>query len=149
MDSVIDATHNVPVPGPAQGYADHISATWGILNPAAAVAPSPDGSATLTNKDFACVEPIRTFAPGTFTCPAGTPAYTLSATAVPGPVGFFSGGNYPPAVPIVAGASNGFGFYIVGMFTVELAGGAFPAAGTVWTLRKYFGVVTGGNGVRW
>ncbi|MEO8139361.1 MAG: hypothetical protein ABI742_06935, partial [Gemmatimonadota bacterium] len=147
VDSVIDISHNVPVPGPAEGYADHVSATWGILNPVAAVAPSPDGSATLTNKDFACVEPVRSYAPGSFTCPVGTPAYVLSNTAVPGPVGFFSGGNYPPSVPIVPAVSNGIGMYIVGdMFTFELAGGTVPAAGTVWALRKYVGAITGGNG---
>ncbi len=146
VDSVIDITHNVPVPGPADGYANHLSASWGILNAAATTAPSPDGSATLTNKDFACVEPLRSFAPGGFTCPAGTPAYVLSNTAVPGPVGFFSGGNYPPGVAIVPATNNGFGMYILGdMFTFELAGGNVPAAGTVWALRKYVGAITGGH----
>jgi hypothetical protein len=37
--------------------------------------------------------------------------------------------------------------YISGdMFTFELAGGALPAAGTVWALRQYVGAITGGNG---
>jgi hypothetical protein len=146
VDSVIDITHNVTVPGPADGYSTHVSATWGILNPAAATAPSPDASTTLTNLDFACVEPLRSYAAGGFICPTGTPAYVLSNTAVPGPVGFFSGGNYPPGVPIVPAVSNGFGMYILGdMFTFELAGGNVPAAGTVWALRKYVGAITGGH----
>lgn len=147
VDSVVDITHNVAVPGPAEGWATHISATWGILNASAATAPSPDGSATLTNKDFACVEPIRTLGPGDFDCPAGTPAYTLSNTAVPGTVGFWSGVGYPPARPITVAGTAGFAMYIVGdMFTFQLAGGALPAAGTVWTLRKYVGAIRGGNG---
>jgi len=141
VDSVIDATHNVPVPFSAKA-----GGTWGILNPGAAVG-GPDGSPTLTNFDFACVEPYRTYAAGAFVCPGATPAFQLSNTAVPGAVGFFSGGGYPPAVPIVAGASPGFGLYIAGdMFTFELAGGALPAAGTVWSLRQYVGAITGGHG---
>jgi hypothetical protein len=149
IDSVIDVSTNVPVPGPADGYADHISATWGILNQSATSGTNPDGNAAvLTNKDMACVEPLRTLAQGSFTCPAGTPAYLLSNTAVPGPVGFFSGG-YPPSatVPITTATNNGFVMYIVGdMFTFELAGGAVPPSGAVWTLRKYVGAITGGNG---
>jgi hypothetical protein len=137
VDSVIDVTHNVPVPfNPVAG------GTWGILNPGAATGASPDGSATLTNLDFACVEPFRTLATGSFLCPDGTPAYALSSTAVPGTVGFFSGGGYPPAVPITDGATAGFAMYIVGdMFTFELEGGALPAAGTVWALRAYVGAM--------
>jgi hypothetical protein len=143
VDSVIDATHNVPVPFDAT----HAAGTWGILNPAAAVATSPDGSATLTNMDFACVEPFRTYQPGGFLCPAGTPAYTLSSTAVPGTIGFFSGGAYPPAVPIDPAGAAGFAMYIAGdMFTFELTGGVLPAAGTVWSLRQYVGAIVGGNG---
>jgi hypothetical protein len=37
--------------------------------------------------------------------------------------------------------------YVAGeIFTFELAGGALPAAGTVWTLRQVVGAITGGNG---
>jgi hypothetical protein len=37
--------------------------------------------------------------------------------------------------------------YIAGeMFTFELAGGALPAAGTVWSLRQYVGAILGGQG---
>ncbi len=135
VDSVMDVTHNVVVPFNASA-----NASWGILNPATAAAGSPDASATLTNMDFACVEPFRTYAAGGFVCPDGTPAYALSTTAVPGTVGFFSGGGYPPAVPITNGVTAGFAMYIVGdMFTFELEGGALPPAGTVWALRAYVG----------
>jgi hypothetical protein len=142
VDSVIDVSNGAPVPFNASA-----NATWGILNPATAASGSPDGSATLTDLDFACVEPFRTLAAGAFVCPATTPAYALSNTAIPGAVGFFSGGDYPPAVPIVPAASPGFGMYVVGdKFTFELEGGALPAAGTVWTLRAYAGAITGGQG---
>jgi hypothetical protein len=142
IDSVIDITHNVPVP-----FDTMAAGSWGILNPATAIAPSPDASATLTNMDFACVEPFRTYAWGSFLCPVGAAPYKLTNTAVPGAIGFFSGGAYPPAVPITAGATAGFAMYISGdMFTFELAGGAVPAAGAVWSLRQYVGAITGGNG---
>jgi hypothetical protein len=122
------------------------NASWGILNPSATTGTNADGSPALTDLDFACVEPYRTFAAGSFTC-ASSATYALSNTAVPGPVGFFSGGGYPPAVPVVAAAGAGFGMYIVGeMFTFELEGGALPAAGTVWSLRQYVGAITGGQG---
>jgi hypothetical protein len=143
VDSVVDVTHNVLVPFDAKG-----AGSWGILNASAtAVGPGLDGSATLTNADFACVEPFRTYQAGGFLCPAGTAAYLMSNTAVPGAVGFFSGGAYPPAVPIVAGTGAGFAMYVAGdMFTFELTGGALPAAGTVWSLRQYAGAIVGGQG---
>ena len=143
IDSVIDVTHNVPVP-----FDTMAAGSWGILNQGAtAVGPGLDASATLTNADFACVEPFRTYQPGDLLCPVGTPAYPLSNTAVPGAIGFFSGGAYPPDVPIVPAASAGFAMYISGdVFTFELTGGALPAAGTVWALRQYTGAITGGNG---
>jgi hypothetical protein len=135
-------THNVVVP-----FDTLAGGGWGILNPAAAGGASPDGSATLTNKDFACVEPIRSLAPGGFICPTGTPAYQLSNTAQPGAVGFFSGGAFPPTVPIVAAANAGVGLYIAGdIFTIEFTGGAAPASGTVWALRQYAGAIVGGQG---
>jgi hypothetical protein len=53
--------------------------------------------------------------------------------------------NYPPAVPIMGGG-NGFVMYILGdIFTFELTG-AVPSRGSVWTLRKYVGAITGGHG---
>ncbi len=148
IDSVVDATHNVQVPGPdSLNYANVVSASWGILNTSATTGTQPDGRAELTQRDFACVEPMRTYAVGSFTCPAGNSAYVLSSTAVPGAVAFFSGLAYPNATNTVPGANNGFGLYIVGdIFTIELAGGAVPAAGTVWSLRTYAGAITGGNG---
>jgi hypothetical protein len=143
VDSVIDVTHNVVVP-----FDSVAGGTWGFLNQAStAVGPGLDASATLTNADFACVEPFRTYQPGGFLCPLTTLPYRLSAVAVPGTIGFFSGGGYPPAVPIDPATSAGFAMWIAGdMFTFELTGGALPAAGTVWSLRQYAGAIRGGNG---
>ena len=150
IDSVMDVTHNVPVPGPADpgNWNTHVGGSWGILKQAATnVGASGDGSTILTDRDFACVEPLRSYAAGVFTCTAGTPAYALSDVAVPGPIGFFSGGNMPPVVPIVPAANNGFILYIAGdIFTIEPNGGTVPASGTVWALRQYVGAITGGNG---
>ena len=136
VDSVIDATHNIPVPF----NPDRVSATWGILNPSAQTGPSPDGSATLTELDFACVEPFRTYAPGAWVCPDGTPAFVLSQTAAPGAVGFFSGGGYPPDVPIAPAASPGFAMYVAGeMFTFEVEGGDKPVCVAEQVSRIYGG----------
>jgi hypothetical protein len=142
IDSVIDATHNVVVP-----FDTMAAGSWGVLNQSATTGTQFDGSPTLTSVDYACVEPYRSYAAGSFICPAGNAPYQLSNTVVPGPVGFFSGGGFPPAVPIVPGGANGFGLYIAGdWFIIELAGGAPPASGTVWSLRQYVGAITGGNG---
>jgi len=149
IDSVIDVTHNVVVPGPADGYANKVSATWGILNTSATTGTQPDGRAEGTMKDFGCVEPMRTLAQGSFTCPGANTDYVLSNTAIPGAVAFFSGGAYPTATStnVVVAANAGFNMYIVGdIFTFELTGGAVPAAGTVWSMRSYAGAITGGNG---
>ncbi len=69
-------------------------------------------------------------------------------TAVPGAIGFFSGGAYPSHRANHGGGDPaGFAMYISGdMFTFQLAGEALPAAGTVWSLRQYVGAITGGNG---
>ena len=143
VDSVVDVTHNVLVP-----FDSSAGGTWGILNQAAtAVGPGLDASATLTNADFACVEPFLSYAAGAFICPVGTPAYRLSNTAVPGPIGFFSGGAYPPTAPVVPAANAGFALYLAGdMFSFDLAGGAVPAPGAVWALRSYAGAIQGGQG---
>jgi len=166
IDSVVDVTHNVLVSSPIDsalipgggaggkdttislGWDNHVGGSWGILNAnATGVGPNPDGSATVTPMDFACVEPFRTIAAGSFVCPGGTPAFTLSNTAVPGPVGFWSGGAFPPTVPVVTAPNNGFVLYVAGdIFAMELTGGALPASGTVWSLRQYAGAITGGNG---
>jgi hypothetical protein len=137
VDSVIDATHNVPV-----AFGATVGATWGILNAAnAAGTGSSDGSATLSSLDMACVAPLSTSATiqGLIPC---TDAYSLSNTAVPGPTAFLVTG-----LVTVPAANPGFIMYLPGhWFTFELTGGALPAAGTVWTMRSYAGAIDGGQG---
>jgi len=152
VDSVIDITYNIPVPGPGQGWNDTtISATWGILNGSAVLGTQPDGDPALSIRDFACNKSLRdvNYGGSSFTCPAGNPNYKLSNTVVPAPVMFWSGQSYPPSSGAVKayGTDPGFVMYLAGnLFAFELTGGALPAAGTVWTLRRYVGAITGGNG---
>jgi hypothetical protein len=97
--------------------------------------------------DFGCVFPLSDAArhpDQVLACPGVT--YQLSNTAVPGPIAILGGG--PLFVSPVARPNPGFGMYLAGhIFLFELApGGALPAAGTVWTMRDYVGVINGGNG---
>jgi len=146
IDSVVDITHNVPVPF----MADSIGGGWGILNQAntSAAASADASTAVLSLADFGCVFPLND--PGRpggagLACPAGV-SYTLSNTVVPGQVAIYGGGPVVAAPP--PRPNPGFGMYLTGnIFMFELApGGALPAAGTVWTQRSYTGVVKGGNG---
>jgi len=148
IDSVVDVTHNIPVP-----FSDTAGGTWGVLN---ASAQNGTGSFdtrndALTVTDFVCVDPIRTLlAVDDPRFPHTCPTYLLSNTAALGPVAFHttSPGGDPaeltdPATAPVAG--NGFGLYLAGTVTLfQLP--ALPAAGTVWTLRTYTGVVNGTPG---
>ena len=139
VDSVIDATHNVPVP-----FATTVGASWGFLNASATGTGSADGSATLTSLDMGCVEPLRTFLAVQALIPCGEAApYALSATAVPGATAYVITG-----FATVPAAGQGFIMYLPGhFFTFELpAGGTLPAAGTVWTMRSYTGAISGGRG---
>jgi hypothetical protein len=104
IDSVIDVTHNVPVPFDSL----RLGATWGVLDPSATSAPGsfdarPDA---LTVMDFTCVEPLRTFAAVQAQYPCVAPPYQLSRTAVPGhpsatlrPSSSNSGSRYRGSLP--------------------------------------------------
>ncbi len=148
IDSVIDVTHDEPVPFKS----DYMGSSWGVLNSSAVpVTGSYDLRAELTATDFACVAPLRSFAAAGI--PACTATGTLSQTAVPGPIAFFTQGAAGTPVSLVnsrtaAAAPNaGFGLYLKGrVYMFELTGGAVPAAGTVWTARDYVGAIYGGKG---
>jgi hypothetical protein len=142
VDSVVDLTHNVVVPF----MADSVGGGWGFLNVANSPSANSDARPTdLTLVDWGCVFPISDPArqpDQLFGCPAGT-VYTLSNTAVPGPVVI--------AADIAAAAvrpNPGFSMYMPGhIFFFELApGSTVPAAGTVWTLRDFIGHTNGGVG---
>jgi hypothetical protein len=145
IDSVMDVTHNVEVPF----MADSLGAGWGILNQAAsAAASSADGRPELSLLDFGCVFPLND--PNrqpdqAYDCGGGS--VPLSNTAIPGSIVIAPGsGAAIAAAP--ARANPGFGMYLAGhIFLFELApGGVLPTDGTVWTMRSYIGVVSGGNG---
>jgi hypothetical protein len=150
VDSVIDLTHNVPVPF----MAESLGGGWGLLNQSATAAPGsfdqrPD---VLTVTDFGCVHPLRdpsrapdTQGPSGIPCTA--PSFLLSDVAVPGPIAIFGGALANARTQSVA-VGSGFAVYVAGhLFLLELVpGGGVPAAGTVWTLRSYIGHVSGGNG---
>lgn len=143
VDSVIDVTHNVPVP-----FTGGIGGAWGILNQSATTAAgSYDQRPTvLTHSDFTCVAGFKNQAGVRGAWPCGAANYVLSETAIPGTIAFGRNSNTDQRTRAPA-ANAGFGFYLKGhLFLMELAGGALPAAGTVWTMRDYVGAVRGGHG---
>ncbi|MBA3759404.1 MAG: hypothetical protein H0X07_02650 [Gemmatimonadales bacterium] len=147
VDSVVDLTHNVPVPF----MADSVGGGWGFLNQANTTgAGSGDARpADLTLLDYGCVFPLINPARQPdqgLGCTAAAP-YTLSNTAVPGSTVISGGG--PADIAVAAPRPNpGFSMYLAGqVFLFELApGGAVPAPGTIWSMRSYIGYVNGGNG---
>ncbi len=147
IDSVIDVTHDAPVPFRA-GY---MGASWGVLNSGGVpVAGSVDQRAELTATDFACVPPVRDFTSAAI--PACTATGVLENTARPGPLAFFSQTGTGSPIPLSnartapVSSTNGFGLYLKGrIFMFTLAGG-LPSAGAVWTMRDYVGAIAGGNG---
>ena len=146
IDSVIDVTHNVPVPF----MADSMGGGWGLLNQSntSAAASGDATTATLSLGDFGCVFPLNDPARHSnqaLACPAGV-QYLFSNTAVPGATAIYGGPTLTPSPP--ARPNPGFGMYLAGhIFMFELAPGAgVPAPGTVWTMRSYIGHVNGGVG---
>jgi hypothetical protein len=128
--------------------ANRLGAGWGVLNQAATTAAGSHDARTtvLTMTDFGCVPPLKTFpiVQALIPCAAGT-TYTLSNTAVPGPIAFMTGtvanAQTRPVEP-----NAGFALAMPGhIFMFELAGGTLPAAGTVWSMRDYTGSIRGGG----
>lgn len=143
VDSVLDLTHNVPVP-----FDTRLSATWGILNQNATTATGSfdQRPAVLTISDVGCVTGVRGKTNGgSHACSSAAP-FELSQTAVPGPIAFYTGTPSRSRTAPVAN-NSGFVFYMKGYpFMVELEGGQLPADGTEWTLRTYAGAIAGGVG---
>ena len=150
IDSVVDLTHNVIVP-----FSPTFGASWGILN---ATNPGTAGSSdtrptVLTANDFTCIAPINnsdpnipldnpTLDPGN-AYPCSTTA-ALEQTATLGSVAFYKDAQGNAVGAPVAG--TGFMLYVTGTVTMFRMA-ALPAAGTVWTLRTYAGMIGGGNGI--
>jgi hypothetical protein len=143
VDSIIDVSHNVPVP-----FSPSFGSSWGILNGSdPGLAGGFDAQpAVLTLTDIGCVEPAKSqYTPGLdqrIPCSSPTAAQ-LSNTAQLTPVAFFK--DAPANSKTAAVSGNGFVFYVVGSaFLMQMS--ALPAKGTVWTLRAYTGSITGGKG---
>ena len=148
VDSVIDLTHNVPLPWDSA----RLGAGWAILNTANTGAGSQDGRpGVLTPADWMCIEPFFSELPGAqgfFPC---TTQRNVSKSATLGAVAGGAGDNQSTGTSNswsnpANSNGNGFSMYVAG--TITLFGGmaALPAAGTTWTLRSYSGVIFGGKG---
>jgi hypothetical protein len=143
VDSVIDATQNVPVPFDSL----QLAGSWGILNQAAA---SGSGSfderpGVLTTMDFTCAEPLvsSTVVQASYSCTAIP--YRLSRTAAPGPIAIWDqAATNARTVEVRPGA--GFALYLAGNIAIFELAGDLPAAGSVWSLRTYVGAISGGRG---
>jgi hypothetical protein len=144
IDSVVDITHNVPVPFDGA----RLAGGWGVLDQSGSAAPGsfderPD---VLTIMDFVCVEPLRSFAAvqSRYRCSTAEP-YSLRGTVSLGPVAIWSGSTANArTAPVRPG--EGFALYLAGTLTIfELTAG-LPPAGAVWTLRTYVGAISGGQG---
>ncbi len=142
VDSVIDVTHNVPVP-----FDTAFGGNWGFLTPASANSDASfDAQAgVVTYADFLCVWPAPAVVLShSFACgdqAAGHP-YKLVQTATISPIQISASGATLQAAP--PAGRTGFGLYMPG-FAFLMATDQLPAAGTVWTLRSYTGAVTADN----
>ncbi len=143
IDSVVDVTHNVAVPFDSL----QLAGSWGVLNQAATTAAGAFDSRpdVLTSMDFTCVEPLRSFAAVQGAYPCTAPGYTLSRTALPGPMAIWDQ-TATNAQTAAVRPGVGFALYLAGTITnVELTAG-LPGAGSVWSLRTYVGAISGGRG---
>ncbi|MFN8651104.1 MAG: hypothetical protein U0133_19345 [Gemmatimonadales bacterium] len=144
IDSVIDVTHNVPVPFSAEA-----GGTWGILNTSAQGPGGFDNRPTvLTPYDWSCVEPFRSrlTLPQAiwFPCTSAA-AFTLSRQAELGTIAFAYGDTLATQAVGARNPANlspepGFALYIAGTIS-QFGLTTLPAKGTVWTLRDYVGVM--------
>lgn len=142
VDSVIDLTHDVPVP-----FAEQLGASWGILNRSATQngAAYFDQRDVLTVTDAGCLEPLRSLDPGGVACSG--PAAKLARHAEPGPIAYTGEGATVADRNSPVAAGEGFVLYLKGhLFMVELENPVVPTAGRSWTMRDYVGAISGGRG---
>jgi hypothetical protein len=149
IDSVIDVTHNVPVPF----MADSMGGGFGVLNVSGSsgVGSSDTRPTVLTINDLSCVEPWLIGGAGTGasalwgSAPTCATPYVFSDSAEQNAIAIFTGAPAgATAAPVRPNA--GFLLYLAGrVFMFELTGGALPTE-TVWTMRSYTGYVSGGQG---
>jgi hypothetical protein len=144
IDSVIDATHNLPLPFDSLV----LGGGWGLLNQEAASAgESFDGRPdVLTVMDFTCVEPLRSSVAvqAVYGCDVPEP-YRLTRTAVPGAIAIWSQSSVNARTASIR-SGPGFALYLAGTLTLFELEATLPAPGTVWSLRTYVGAIAGGRG---
>jgi len=141
--SVRDITHHLDVP-----FHGVPQAGWGFVS-------DNNGNGKIDWVDFihtpGVEQAVHTFDGNAFcagleTIPA-VPGTPLAQAATVTPVSFTADVGGTEAAGNFATSGNGFGLYINGQqFLFALTGGALPAAGTKWTLRMYWGVVTASAG---
>ena len=149
VDSVIDLTHNVPVPF------DSVQFTGGyaFINQSGtnAVGSFDQRPAVLSLADLGCYEPFMSQGAGveaTIGCSAATP-FRLDNHAEAGAITFFAGGSAAASRTSAIAANPGFIMVVAGeWFAFELAPGApLPSKPTTpsWTLRSYIGSIFQNN----
>ncbi len=157
VDSVIDVTHDAPVP-----FSTAVRASWGILDTSSFAGVTSDSTLDRNNNlltwtDVLCVDPY----PG-FGFQAAAPASTGTSSACHSPpvagvvpvAHLVSQAHLSPialasvrdtATHSIAATGDGFIFYLNGhWFLMQMA--ALPTTGTVWHARFYSGNVTGNAG---
>jgi len=143
IDSVIDVTHDAPVP-----FSPAVRASWGILTDESFAGVEPDSTLDLDNgkltwTDVLCVDPYPGFdfraSDGSRACNPPTLA-TLMDHATLSPIAIRSVADVATSTATTTG--NGFVFYLNGhWFLMQMA--SLPADGTVWSARFYSGAITG------
>jgi hypothetical protein len=143
VDSVIDATHNVPVPFDSL----QLAGSWGILNPAAASGSGSfdERADVLTTMDFTCVEPLASSSAVQVSYPCTATPYRLSRTATPGAIAIWDQTTANARTATVRPGA-GFALYLAGNIAIFELIGDLPVAGSVWSLRTYVGAISGGHG---
>ena len=141
VDSVVDVTHHTRVP-----FNAHVRASWGILNDSSftnvtAASTYDKNNALLTWSDYTCVDPFPVYL-GYCGGAAATSAFFMNHAKLT-PVSFRS--STVANTALLTATGNGFILYLNGQFfLMELT--ALPAAGTVWNMRDYTGMITGTAG---
>jgi len=146
IDSVIDVTHDAPVP-----FSRAVRASWGILNDSSFVGVTQsatlDGNnALLTWTDLYCVDPYPGIgfqaSSSAAACDSPTIASLMNHARL-SPIAIASVRD--TATHTLAATGNGFVFYLNGhWFLMQTA--SLPSVGTVWNARFYSGNVTGTAG---
>jgi hypothetical protein len=137
ITSVEDLTYNVSV-----AFKQVPQASWGFFR-------DHNGNGVIDWRDVDRLEGVAQSNAGIGYCAGTDPGAGARAilynTAVVAPV-TTQGSNAAGTLAGFSSTGQGFGLYINGQaFIFQLTGGTLPAAGTIWTLRTYTGLVAATN----